>query len=337
MKIHYLSHHSILEYDEVQLLTDLGHEVFSNGAYLDPAGHITLPRPGIKGAKSYPEYAKLATEHPKTKLPKELIDPFDVLIVMHSPDVLVQNWERIKHKKVIWRSIGQSIPRIEKQLQPLRDEGLIVVRYSPKEANLDSYAGADATIRFYKDEDVYKGWQGESEDVVNFSQSLKGRREFCHYDEIMEVIRKTDGKVYGPGNDDLGEYNGGQIPYKQQLQVMRRSRVMVYGGTWPAPYTLSFIEALMMGLPIVAISKQLAHMDNFEDIDFYEVDEILAECDGAVCDTPEQMIAEVERLRSDHKHAKNLAGKQRQVALLHFSKAKIGKQWQELLHGLQAA
>ena len=34
MKILYLSCHSILEYDEVKLLTGMGHYVFSPGAYV---------------------------------------------------------------------------------------------------------------------------------------------------------------------------------------------------------------------------------------------------------------------------------------------------------------
>jgi hypothetical protein len=67
MKIHYISDHSVLEYDEVQLLLDLGHEVFANGAYLDPAGHITLPRPGLRGGQIYPQFVELARTHPRTE------------------------------------------------------------------------------------------------------------------------------------------------------------------------------------------------------------------------------------------------------------------------------
>lgn len=337
MKIHYISDHAILEYDEVQLLLDLGHEVFSNGAYLDPAGHITLPRPGLRGAKLYPEFVELARSTARTNLPPELIDPFDVIIVMHSPNVIIENWERLKHKTVVWRSIGQSVPAIERRLSLLRVEGLKVVRYSPKERHLREYMGEDALIRFYKDETVYTDWVPEmpgERRVVTFAQSLKGRREFCHYDEIMNVIEAFDGTVYGPGNEDLGRYNGGQVPYEQQLQIMREAGVMIYGGTWPAPYTLSFIEALMTGLPIVAISKALAHIQKFEGIDFYEVDELLAECSGIVCDTPEQMIEQTDRLLHNPVHANIISARQRELALQHFSKTKISQQWAEFLGGL---
>lgn len=333
MKIHYISDHSVLEYDEVQLLLDLGHEVFSNGAYLDPAGHITLPRPGLRGAKVYHQFQELARTTPRTEMPIELLDPFDLIIVMHSPQVIVQNWEKLRGRNVVWRSIGQSVPRIERQLDQCRKEGLKIVRYSPKESMIPGYIGEDAMIRFYKDENEYKDWTGDRLQVVSFAQSLKGRREFCHYDEVMGVIEQFNGKVYGPGNEDLGEYNGGQVPYEQQIKLMQISTTMPYGGTWPAPYTLSFIEAMMTGLPVVAISKALAHYQKYEAIDFYEVDEILAQISGIVCDTKEQMIAETSRLLTDRAHAENISGRQRELAIQMFGKKNISRQWQEFLSG----
>src|SRR3990167_3718988 len=132
MKIHYLSAHSILEYDEVKLFTEMGHMVFSNGSYLDPKGHFSLPRPGIPNAPFFEEYANIARRTSRTALPKELIDPFDVIIVSHLPELLFPNWENIKHKRVVWRSIGQSLPHIERKLRPLRNS-LKIIRYSPME------------------------------------------------------------------------------------------------------------------------------------------------------------------------------------------------------------
>lgn len=334
MKIQYISDHSVLEYDEVQLLLDLGHEVFSNGAYIDPAGHITLPRPALRGAKTYPQFMELARTTARTDMPAELIDPFDVIIVMHSPNVILQNWSKLKEKTVIWRSIGQSVAHIEQKLAPCRAEGLKIVRYSPKEKLIPGFIGEDAMIRFYKDENEYKDWTGEDHNVVSFAQSLKGRRQFCHYEEIMGVIEAFDGKVYGPGNEDLGPYNGGQVPYEAQVKLMQRATVMPYGGTWPAPYTLSFIEAMMTGLPIVAISKALAHYKQYEAIDFYEVDEILAQIGGIVCDTPESMIHQTNKLLSDPEHAANISRKQRELAISMFGKKVISEQWREFLDGL---
>ena len=121
------------------------------------------------------------------------------------------------------------------------------------------------------------------------------------------------------------------MPYDNQLEIMRRAIAMPYGGTWPASYTLSFVEALMMGLPIVSISKTLAHIPKYEPIDFFEADEILAEVGGLVADTPEQMIHQVKKLLSDKEHAANISEKQRKLAIKMFGKKAIAEKWRAFL------
>lgn len=334
MKIHYLSCHSILEYDELKLFTELGYDVFSNGAYLDPKGHISLPRPGVPDAIMWQDMARLAVDNPKTNLPPEMIEPFDVIMVMHTPDVIVNNWERIKHKRVIWRTIGQSTPAIEHKLAPYRKEGLQIVRYSPKEQSLRDYIGSDALIRFYKDPGEFCGWVGDSDEVVNFTQSLKGRRDFVHYDEIMGSIIGFNSKVYGTGNDDLGKINGGEVSFKKQLEILKRARVYVYGGTWPASYTLSIIEAMMLGIPVVAIGKQLAHVGKFEDINFYEVDEFIEDgVNGMVCNSVQAMRETIKLLLNDYDLAKKISAEGRKTAIKLFGKRKIADQWREFMKG----
>lgn len=333
MKIHYLSCHAVLEYDEVSLFTEMGHEVFSNGAYVNPAGAHTLPRPAIEGAKYYEEWARLAATHPKTNLPPELIDPFDVIIFMHNPHALWNNWDKIKHKRVIFRSIGQNTASIERRLQPLVAEGLEIVRYSPKEANIPNYAGSETLIRFYKNPDEFNGWSGVDNDVVNFTQTLKGRRDFCHYDEIMPVIEHFEGRVYGTGNDDLGIYNGGELPFNLQKEKLRRAGVMIYGGTWPASYTLSFMEALMTGTPIIVLGKKKAHIKKFEQIDFYEVDEIVQHgTNGFIANNPDDIIKCAQKLLDNKQLAKEIGASGRKTAIEYFGKEKIKKQWEELLN-----
>ncbi len=257
--IYYNSCHAILEYDEVQLLTDLGYDVFANGCYNDPKGHFSLPRPEIKGATFHEDLFNFSRQHPKTALPPELIEPFDIMIFMSGEheEVLIANWDNIKHKRVILRTIGQTTPQIENKMQKYVAEGLEIVRYSPKEAGYANFAGQNALIRFYKDPEVYKGWTGENKTVLNFTQSLKGRRQHCHYEEIIGSMLDFDGLVYGSGNNDLGKLNGGEVPFEKQIELYQKSRAYLYAGSWPACYTLSFIEAFMMGIPVVAFSKMV--------------------------------------------------------------------------------
>lgn len=332
MKIHYLSCHAILEWDEVKLFTEMGHEVFSNGAYLDPSGHKSLPRPGIPNATYFPEYEKLAREYPKTNLPPELIEQFDLIIVMHTPEFITENWEKMKHKKVVWRSIGQSTRQTENRIRKMRYEGLKIVRYSPKEENIPDYLGSDALIRFYKDPEEFKDWNGDTRRVINFSQSLKGRGIFCHYDHIMQIIDGFPSLIYGSGNEDLGPLNGGELPYDLQKGAMRDNRVMVYGGTWPACYTLTPIEAMMTGIPVVAIGKDLAQKlpDGIEFMEFYEIADIIENgVNGFVSDSIDELRKAVHMLLEDQKLAKMVGEAGRRTAIDLFGKDKIKKQWED--------
>jgi hypothetical protein len=332
-KIHYISCHSVLEYDEVKLLTDLGYEVYSNGAYRDPRGAYTLPRPGIPNAPIDERFMELTAIHPKTELPPELIDPYDVIIIMHSPEVLFNNWPRIKHKRVIWRTIGQSLPHIEQRVQGLVAEGLQIVRYSAMERNLLNFAGENTTIYFYKDPNEFTGWTGFDKRPINFSQSLLGRRYFCHYDEISEAFAPFPGaKVYGSGNDDLGHLNGGDVPYEHMKGLMRDCGAYLYAGTWPASYTLSLIEAMMTGIPVVAIGTKLAETDRFEGFHFYEVPNFIENgLNGFIGDTVEELQRYLRMLLDDPILAKKIGDNGRKTAIGKFGRDRIGEEWKRFL------
>ena len=82
LRMLYLSCHSILEHDEIKLFTELGIDVFSHGAYLDPNAPDDPMRPGFPG-KRYDQFIELARKHPKESLPREFVEPFDIIYVLH--------------------------------------------------------------------------------------------------------------------------------------------------------------------------------------------------------------------------------------------------------------
>lgn len=339
MRILYNSVHAVLEYDEVKLLTELGHDVFSMGAYSDPKGHKSLPRPAIKGMNYYPAFEKVTRENPRTNLPKEFFDNFDIIINMHQPEFITENWDKMKDKKVVWRSIGQSVQSVENMIRRMRYEGLKIVRMSPMEQFIPDYLGSDAIIRFYVDTDEFQGWNGETKKVINFTQSLKARRVFCHHDEIIKMVEGFPAYIYGSGNDDLGPLNGGELPYDLMKGQLRDNRVFVYGGTWPSPYTLSLMEALSTGIPVVAIGKQLAEelpgIPQQNWMNYYEVDAVIENgISGFISNDYGQLRAWIHELLENHELAKMIGAKGREKAIEIFGKEGIKESWKVFLESL---
>ncbi len=299
MKILYLSCHSILEYDELRLFESLGYEYFSMGAYINPQQPHDIKRPALKG--EYNDHlVSIATRY-------------------------------IKHKRVIWRSIGQSVRGIEERLKPYVEQGLEIVRYSPAERNIPSYAGENAIIRFYKDPAEFGGWNGSVKQVMTVGQSMRKRGSFCNYNLFHEVTG-GEAALYGSDNEDCPEWKG-QLGYEELKQAMRDHRVFFYTGTHPASYTLGFMEAFMTGIPIVSIGHQYGNSPAFGQRTF-EVPEIIQNGhNGFVSDDPEQLTKYINKLLNDDALAADISANARRTAVELFGMKAIGEQWRNYLEG----
>lgn len=328
MKLLYLSCHEILEYDEVKLFNEMGIDIFSAGVYANPNYRAGMKRPGIEGLKHYEDLERSASTFVSSGyiIPQELIDWADTILYMHMPESLERNWERIKNKRVIFRSIGQCVGHQEMILRRLKAQGLEIVRYSPTEENLPNYAGSDALIRFYKDQDEYSLWQGTIPRILNITQSMLQRSDFVQYYEIKKVTEALPIDIYGIGNEKLPNCEG-EVSDEKQKALYRQYRVYIYGGTWPAPYTLSFIEAMMTGIPMIAIGKGL--VEKTKGVEFYEVPEIIDDGrNGYVSDDLNYLRAAAETMLNNYEHAQQISGAGRATAIELFGKSNIKKQWE---------
>lgn len=341
MKILYLSCHSILEYDEVKLFHELGHEVFSPGAYVEPAnpGDTSL-RPGIDGLHYNPDIAQLWDKHEqifperngKEYLTPEIVDYFDVIMVMHMPQWITMNWPVISNKAVVWRTIGQSIDKQEAALAPYRDR-LQIVRYSPRESSIPNYIGADTTIRFYKDPDEFKGWNGNDEKIVTFSQSMKQRGSACSFDLFESATRGLPRALFGPGNEGSCDGAHGRVPFDRLKSEMRDSRCYFYTGTHPASYTLNFIEALMTGTPMVCVGRQHGNSEYIPGHYLYEVHQLIENgVNGFVSDDRDTLRQHCIDLLRDHDLARSISVRGRELAIKLFGKETIKQQWNDFLN-----
>lgn len=340
MKILYLSCHSILEHDEVKMFHQLGHDIFSPGAYVEPRnpGDASL-RPGIPGLVYDPDileqYHRLAAQHAghdtKEHLTKEFVDNFDCVIVMHLPKWIHQNWPVMKHKRVIWRTIGQSVASTELEVKPYREQGLEIVRYSPKEQGIPGYIGSDALIRFYKDPADYGPWEGDNERVITFAQNMRSRGAACNFDLFEKVTRPFPRHLFGPQNEGL-DWSSGKVPFEQLQRELCDNRVYFYTGTHPASYTLNFMEAWMTGIPVVALGPHHGNASYFHGHDLYEVHELIEDhSSGFVSDDPKQLTSVIKLLLENKPLAQLVGVNGRKEAIRHFSKDLIWPAWQDYL------
>jgi hypothetical protein len=332
MKILYLSCHSILEYQELKLFTELGYEVFSHGAYLNLASPGDEKRPAIEGGVYNDHMVSLAIHHSKDNLHPEMIEPYDVIMIMggaESPIWLKNNWEKFKGKTVIWRSIGQSVPAMEQQIKRYRDQGLKIVRYSPRENNLVNFAGSDWIIRFYGDPDEFCLWDGKWKRVMTVVQDFKHRGDWVGY-KVWESVTKDFNRVlYGPTNEGL-DYWMGVPSYDDLRKALRQEGCFFYAGTRPAPYTLSFIEAWMSGIPVVALGENIIGKKPEWPQGTYEVPHLITNREsGCIASTEDEMRGYIRDVLEDRDFAEKLSNNGRQKAIETFGKEQIKNQWQE--------
>lgn len=336
--------HSIEEHDQIKLLSELGYDVFSIGGYIDPASPHDPKRPALPDAPRHPELQAVVDglgtsdnlDAAKRHIPDDIVDWADVIICHHYEHTwLVPQWERIKHKRVIWRTVGQSVEGNERMMAPLRSEGLQIVRYSPKERNIPGYAGEDALIRFYKDPDEWTGWIGDQPVVINFTQHLRQRDPYTNWRFWDQATQGLARMPLGPGSGDIGGL--GVQTFDEMKAWLRLARVYLYTGTQPASYTLGLIEAMMTGIPVVSITPRFMRIFPYGP-DLFEGHEIAGNdgdpADGAqrsdrqVIENTHEMLTDLLRF-DDRARAHSESGRKRAINL--FGKEKIGAEWKAFL------
>lgn len=328
MKLLYLSCHAILEYDELKLFEDLEIDYFSLGSYLNPQQPVDPIRPALRHVPD--EWARLNAPD-RRNIPQAFIDKFDTIVVMHVPEWITDNWDKLKGKRVIWRTIGQSTPVIERKLHQMRQEGLQVVRYSRREVFIKDNIGCDMVIPFYKDDSEYSSWVGGGNEVITIAQNMQHRGEWCHFNEFDYITKGFNRKLYGTSNELSGDLSGGFLTYDGLKQKLRDARVYIYTGTQPACYTLSFIEAMMTGVPIVALGSKYGDSLNIAG-SMYEIPDIIQNgVNGFVSDDLDYLRDVIQKLVTDKQLANRISAMGRETAIKLFGYQTVKDRWKAFL------
>ena len=330
----------------------MGHNVFSlQGVYQNsPEG--TLIRGSIPNLYQNEHLKSVALQCNKENIHPELLDWADIVIMTHNSRVDINdhpqpwlngNWDRLKKSKkpVIWRSIGQSSQQIEEALKKFRKEGLKIVRYSPTEETIPDYQGSDSLIRFYADPQALDGYTGITPRIVNISQAMfggpnaKSRGDHMNLAEFKQIIDGLDWKIFGRDNENAGEHNGGVLSYEDLKAMMRFNRAYLYTGTRPAPYTLAFMEAFMLGIPIISIGPKMGN-SIYTNQRTFEVPEIIGPTGdaGFWADNIGQLREYCTTLINDSDLARSVGERGRIKAIQIFGKEKIKREWEMFFKSL---
>lgn len=325
--------HSIEEHDQLKLLSELGYDVFSIGGYIDPAHPHDGKRPALPSVTFHPELKAAVDElgtpdnldAAKRHIPDRILDWADTIIVHHYEHTwLFPDWPRLREKRVIWRTVGQSVEGNERLMAPLHEEGLQIVRYSPKERNIPGFAGEDALIRFYKDPDEWRGWTGEEPVVINITQHLRQREPYTNWGFWEQATQGLNRMPLGPGSEEIG--GPGALTYDEMQGWLRRARCYLYTGTQPASYTLGLIEAMMTGIPVVSIGPSWMRIFPYGP-ELFEGHEIASHH----FDDPVRARSVLTDLLGDRHLAEYKSRADRAVAIELFGKAKIAAEWKAFL------
>lgn len=340
--------HSIEESDQLKLLTGIGHNVFSIGGYIKPDAPHDPKRPPLD-VPYYPglhaAVDALGTADnlgaAQSRLPDAILDWADTIIYHHHlEERLLPQWPRLldwkrgsTRRRIIWRSVGQSVEYNERTMTPLRRAGLERVAYSPKEANIPGYSGHDTLIRFWKDPDEWSGWTGEQSVVINVTQHLRQRDPYTNWQFWADATRGLPAIPLGPGSEVIG--GPGELSSDDMKAWLRRARCYLYTGTQPASYTLGLIEALMTGTPVVSIGP--SHMTVFPyGPELFEGHELAIRS----ADRPEDARLMVRGFLHDEVarrvwhglfDAAEVSAQQRARAIELFGRTTIARQWVEYL------
>jgi hypothetical protein len=336
MNVLILASHEIAEYDDLRMFTDLGIDAFVPGGYQNPPEHDQQLRPPLD-APVFPELIEACENRrreygdpghmidwAKAALPDEVIDWADVIICHHFPERWIAGqWDRISHKRVIWRTCGQSNPDLEAYMGQLVPHGLQIIRYSPKERNLPNFAGEDALIRFGKYPSDYGPWTGEVACVANVTQHMLDRGDATGLSYYLEATKGLYVRPAGPGSEKLRGV--GSLSHPDMLDYLRRCRVYLYTGTQPASYTLGLMEAMLTGIPVVSIGPKAFGQGWIGDV--FEGHEITRNFH----DDPMEVRAQLDGLLQIHELAAAIGSSQRDRAIDLFDVATVGEQWREFL------
>src|SRR3990167_6490944 len=330
--------HSIEEWQQLSLLTDLGYDAWSLGGYIDPERPHSDLRPPLPHAARHPDL-KAAVDAlgtpdnltaAQSHIPDAVLDWLGddgVICLHHKEERLWGDWPRLLDwkrgsagRRIIWRTVGQSVENNERSATPYRMAGCERVAYSPREAAIPGYSGHDALISFWA-EPAAEPWAGTTREVIQVSQHLRQRDPFTNWTYWDSATRDLPRRAIGPGSEVIG--GPGKVSHADMRAALRDSRAFLFTGSQPASYTLGLLEAMTAGIPTVSIGASWMRVFPYGP-DLFEGHEIAP----LTFDDPNGAFHALRRLLRDDDHAAEVSRQTRERAAAPFARGAPPAQWE---------
>jgi len=160
------------------------------------------------------------------------------------------------------------------------------------------------------DPEVYDGWTGEDGNILSIIHSYKDRGWHHHlYEEAMRGLPTLHVDHLDPDQE--------VFEYADIQRALRRARLYLHDGE--QEYTITLVEAMMTGLPLVSF--------RIPNIERYVIDGE----NGFVCDTAEQVRDRCRLLLEDDALATKMGRASRDKALREFHEERWRRQWVEII------
>lgn len=340
LNILYYPVHEVLEYDELRMLTDLGHRVFSVGSYCNPYAS-DFPRKLLRPRLSQFYYPGDYEQFQIAGLTRAFVDQFDVAIIMQSIEAVSELRKVSDNIPIVYRSIGQSNTTTEAQLYNYADD-VHIVRYSDRERYIAGFVPTDHVIYFGKYIQDFPEWVG-GDQIVTFHNNylLRAGMSVPTLEQFAELSSHWPIDLYGLNTDEI--QNGhGAVSSEKQSELLRMAALCLYVSTVPPSYTLTLMEAMAHGTPILVPSADFVlHTVGSSTLSAntavksrYEFEALLGDDSSLIFSSLEDAHVKIGALLRDVEQRAEISKALRQRFTQVFDAVKISRQWNDLLQSI---
>jgi len=340
MRLLYVSsYHPTLEYNDLKLFTEMGINWFSTGIYANPKNPLKqLPWMNLNITKEIDDkilsdFYQLNPSHKQygiINLNSDFVNQFDVVLCSFSfprQDCLDLIYSHCGNVPVCFLTYSQQFAPFELKLQKYQKDGVYLIRGSPRESTIGNYAGHDAIIRCYVDEDIHTDYVGGEKNVLSFSNDFPPRINAPNFNCYRHYYRYIKPNLPCTLYGNQSEFAGGlgTVPFDQLVSKYKTCGCYFSIGSPPATVTYNFLEAWMTGTPIVAFGPKIG---NGVDLATHEVPYLVQNgIDGFWSDDTIELLNTCTTLLNNPDLCKKVGEAGRNKCKQIFSKKVVKEQW----------